>query len=58
MIKKLIIKIKQKKFEKKCPTVRCTCCNYHYFNEDNHGVCRLKEELKLPQLYGRLTINN
>ena len=47
MFKKIVRYFKQKKFDKKCPDVRCTCCNYHYFDEDDKGHCKLKEKLKL-----------
>ena len=49
---------RKRKFEKHCPNVRCDCCNYHYYNENDRGCCALKEEYKLSQLYGRITVKN
>jgi hypothetical protein len=47
MIKKIIKYFKLMKFKKLCPDVRCTCCNNLYFDENDHGHCKLAEELGL-----------
>lgn len=47
MLKRIIKFFKRKRFERECPFVRCTCCNYHYFDENDKGRCKLEERLGL-----------
>ena len=58
LIRRIKNKRRHKKFEQKCPNVRCDCCNYHYYNKNNRGCCELKNALGLSQLYGRITVVN
>jgi hypothetical protein len=32
-------------FKEKCPDVRCTCCSYHYYDENDESRCGLEDQL-------------
>ena len=41
--------IKDTEFKKQCPDVRCTKCDYHYYDENDESCCQLYEQLGLDK---------
>ena len=50
---KIKIWLREKRFKIQCPDMRCFCCSYYYWDEENNGYCDLKSKYKLDQSYKR-----